>query len=142
MQELPFPIWFFSDAVKGNHDNILWENILNQFHKVLQAHDDVFYTTVIGYISLPAPSKLWSTWHLYNHLNARVGSPNIPATSSSSYKRSLMSSSSVRSFRTQRMSEYSWSTSAHRFLSKSLPADFALSRLLQKSAGTANHNHL
>ena len=37
---LPSQSVLFSDVVKVDHDNIVWENIRNQFHKVLQAHDD------------------------------------------------------------------------------------------------------
>ena len=48
--EAPLPSLFFSsDAVKVDHDNILSENI--QFHKVLQANDDIFNPTVIVYDS-------------------------------------------------------------------------------------------
>lgn len=48
---------FFSDAIKVDPDNILRENIHNQFHKVPLACDDVFKPTVIQYNGAAGPVK-------------------------------------------------------------------------------------
>lgn len=48
-------LFFFWDTVKVDPNNILPENICNQFHQVLFAHDDVFNPTVMGYNIIARP---------------------------------------------------------------------------------------
>ena len=46
---------FFSDAVVVDSDNILPDTFRNEFHEVLQTHDEVFNPAIVGYNGMAGP---------------------------------------------------------------------------------------
>ena len=65
----------FSNAVTVDPDNILPDGVRNQFRTVLQAHDDVFNPTIVGYKAPLALLRPLKTWVLSIATGQGLGSP-------------------------------------------------------------------
>ena len=72
---------FFFDAVTVDRDEILPDSLRSQFRQLLQAHDDVFNPTIVGYNGAAGPAEATVNMGPVQPHNARVVFPSTPVTS-------------------------------------------------------------